>query len=70
MKGNKIFFVFVLLTFFISCQRKHYTRKHPWQPKRVKHLKHKYERCYYPNSEKAYFIKKIYKISGGFKTPF
>ena len=29
----------------ISCGRKHYTKNHPWQPKRKKTLDRRYEHC-------------------------
>ena len=39
-----IFFLFIIIGLF-GCSRKHFNRKHPWQPKRVKYLDNRYEKC-------------------------
>ena len=39
--------IIVLMVLVLSgCHRKHYTKKHPWQPKRTEKLNIRYERCY------------------------
>jgi len=43
----KLIIVLVALV-FVGCHRKHYTKKHPWHPKRANRLDSRYERCYNP----------------------
>ena len=39
--------IIVLMMLVLSgCHRKHYSKKHPWQPKRTEKLNMRYERCY------------------------
>lgn len=42
----RIILIFLIITILCGCSRTHYTKKHPWKPKRGKHLDLRYERCY------------------------
>ena len=42
---KKLIIVLVALV-FVGCSRKHFTKKHPWKPKRAEKLNMRYERCY------------------------
>lgn len=45
--GRLLKLIIVLVTLvFVGCHRKHYTKKHPWHPKRANRLDSRYERCY------------------------
>jgi uncharacterized protein YceK len=45
--GNMKKIILVLMLLVLSgCNKKHYTKKHPWQPKRTHRLDSRYERCY------------------------